>query len=219
MSYLLQNVDGIVFDFNGTLFEDERENRESWDRISLEIRGKALSDDEFSRYNGRTDRDMVRFFLPGCSDSEADRWSERKEELYKALCIERGLRLRDGSYEIFSKARDMGIRIAIASSAPRMNMDWYIPRFRLLDYFDRSAIIAGRDDIPSKPAGAIFRIALDAIGISGCHAAAFEDSRAGVLSAKDAGIRTVMRMRNPEAEPLDIPGIIEIRSFSEISLQ
>ena len=70
MSYLLQSVDGIVFDFNGTLFEDGRENRESWDRISLEIRGKALSDEEFSRYNGRTDRDMVRFFLPGCSDSE-----------------------------------------------------------------------------------------------------------------------------------------------------
>ena len=219
MSYLLQSVDGIVFDFNGTLFEDGRENRESWDRISLEIRGKALSDEEFSRYNGRTDRDMVRFFLPGCSDSEADRWSERKEELYKALCIERGLTLRNGSYEIFSKARDMGIRIAIASSAPRMNMDWYIPRFRLLDYFGRSEIIAGRDDIPSKPDGAIFRLALDAIGVSGCHAAAFEDSRAGVLSAMDAGIRTVMRMRDPEAKPLDIPGIIEIRSFSEISLQ
>ena len=150
----------------------------------------------------------------------AEDWSWKKSmEIYKDLCIGGSLDLAPGARELFEAVLSRGMRIAIASSAPKMNMDWYIPRFHLLDYFKPSAIIAGRTDIPSKPDGAIFRLALDAIGVSGCHAAAFEDSRAGVLSAMDAGIRTVMRMRNPEAEPLDIPGIIEIRSFSEISLQ
>ena len=219
MSYRLPSADGIVFDFNGTLFLDERENRESWNMIAVELRGEALSDEEFLRENGRTDADMVRAILPGVSDEEAERWSRRKEEIYKDLCISRSLDLAPGARDLFEAVLSRGMRIAIASSAPKMNMDWYIPRFHLLDYFKPSAIIAGRTDIPSKPDGAIFRLALDAIGVSGCHAAAFEDSRAGVLSAMDAGIRTVMRMRNPEAEPLDIPGIIEIRSFSEISLQ
>ena len=216
MSYLFPSADGIVFDFNGTLFLDERENRESWDIISCEIRGKALLDDEFSSLNGRTDRDMVRYLLPGCSDAEADRWSERKEGIYKKLCLDRSLPLRDGAKELFRWAIGNDMKIAIASSAPRMNMDWYIPQFNLLDYFSPAAIIAGRYDIPSKPDGAIFRLALDAIGISGDSAIAFEDSKAGVLSAKNAGIRTIYRMRNPGAAPLDIPGITEIESFTEL---
>ena len=49
MSYRLPSADGIVFDFNGTLFLDERENRESWNMIAVELRGEALSDEEFLR--------------------------------------------------------------------------------------------------------------------------------------------------------------------------
>ena len=218
MSYLLPSADGIVFDFNGTLFFDEKENRESWDMIALQIRGRALSDEEFRRENGRTDADMVRAILPGVSDEEAEVWSRRKEEAYKDLCISRSLDLAPGARELFERALERGMRIAIASSAPKMNMDWYIPRFHLLDYFSPSAIIAGRTDIPSKPDGAIFRLALESIGVSGERAIAFEDSRAGVLSARDAGIRTIYRMRSPGSESLGDPDITEIASFREITL-
>ena len=216
MSFLFPSADGIVFDFNGTLFLDERENRESWNEIAKEIRGRELSDEEFLSLNGRTDRDMVSFLIPECTVAAADMWSERKENLYRKLCIERGLGLRPESEEIFSWAIGRGMRIAIASSAPKMNMDWYIPRFRLLDYFTPETIIAGRNDIPSKPDGAIFRLALESIGIEGERAIAFEDSRSGVLSALDAGIKHVYRIKNPGAEPRDIPGITEIRSFSDL---
>ena len=218
MSYRLPSADGIVFDFNGTLFLDERENRESWNMIAVELRGEALSDEEFLRENGRTDADMVRAILPGVSDEEAERWSRRKEEIYKDLCISRSLDLAPGARDLFEAVLSRGMRIAIASSAPKMNMDWYIPRFHLLDYFKPSAIIAGRTDIPSKPDGAIFRLALESIGVEGGRAIAFEDSRAGVLSAKDAGIRTIYRMRSPGRVSLEDPDITEIGSFREIIL-
>ncbi len=218
MSYRLPNADGIVFDFNGTLFLDERENRESWNMIAIELRGYALSEEEFLRENGRRDDDMVRAILPGVSDDEAERWGCRKEEIYKDLCISRSLDLAPGARQLFEKALSRGMRIAIASSAPKMNMDWYITRFRLLDYFQPSAIIAGRTDIPSKPDGAIFRLALESIGVEGGRAIAFEDSRAGVLSAKDAGISTIYRMRCPGSASLEDPDIIEIGSIEEIIL-
>ena len=217
--YRLPNADGYVFDFNGTLFWDEKQNREAWDETVFLIRGSRLSDDEFAMLNGRNDTDTVRYLLPDADAAVRQQWADRKEMLYKEICLSQELSLSPGSIGLLEALRSRGARMAIASSAPKCNMDWYIPEFRLCDYFSRECIIAGREDIPSKPDGAIFRLALDAIGVSGCHAAAFEDSRAGVLSAMDAGIRTVMRMRDPEAEPLDIPGIIEIRSFSEISLQ
>ena len=52
-------ADGIIFDFNGTLFWDEDENREAWDKAAVMIRGKALSDSEFSSLNGRTDEETI----------------------------------------------------------------------------------------------------------------------------------------------------------------
>ena len=216
MSFRLPSADGIIFDFNGTLFLDEDENRESWNEISKAIRGKELEDDEFAAFNGRTDYDAVRFLSPGCTREYAEEWSERKEALYKKLCIDRGLELRNGSLDIFRWAKEKGLGIAIASSAPKMNMDWYIPRFHLLDYFPQDAIIAGRTDIPSKPDGTIFRLALNALGIQGEHAIAFEDSKAGVMSALDAAIAHVYRFRNPGAMPLDMPNVMEIGSFSEL---
>ena len=146
-------------------------------------------------------------------------WTERKELKYKELCLSRGLGLRDGARELFSYAKERGMGIAIASSAPKMNMDWYIPRFRLLDFFDKSCIIAGRTDIPSKPDGAIFRLALEALGADPDRTIVFEDSLSGVRSAMDAGITMIYRMRNPGSEAMAIPGITEIASFNDLREQ
>lgn len=216
MSFRLPSADGIVFDFNGTLFLDEKENRESWDAISTIIRKRALTDEEFALFNGRTDKDMIRFLIPTVSDAESDVWSERKEDIYKKLCIKNNTALADGAEALFRYAIGKGIKIAIASSAPKINMDWYIPRFHLLDYFSPSSIIAGRDDIPSKPDGTIFRLALEAIGVSGERAIAFEDSEAGVKSALDAGIKYVYRIKAPGKESIREPRLTEITSFLDL---
>ena len=209
-------ADGIIFDFNGTLFWDEDENREAWDKAAVMIRGKALSDSEFSSLNGRTDEETILYFLPDADIRTIDYWSNEKEKIYKEICLKGNPDLSPGSRELLRMLRDKGVPMAIASSAPKVNMDWYIPRFHLLDYFPQDAIIAGRTDIPSKPDGTIFRLALNALGIQGEHAIAFEDSKAGVMSALDAGIAHVYRFRNPGAMPLDMPNVMEIGSFSEL---
>ena len=219
MSYRLPDADGIVFDFNGTLFPDERENRESWNVIAVMLRGRELSDEEFRLQNGRTDEEMIQFLLPSANEKECREWGERKEDLYKDLCISHSLDLAEGARELFSHALSRGMKIAIASFAPKMNMDWYITRFGLLEYFDPKTIIAGRTDIPSKPDGTIFRLALESIGVKAERALAFEDSPAGVQSALNAGIPKVFRLRGPGYAPINLEGVTEITSLGGINLQ
>lgn len=218
MSYRLPNAEGYVFDFNGTLFWDEKQNREAWDETAREIRGQKLSDSEFASLNGRTDAETVRYLIPDGSQEVFDFWSEKKEHLYKEICLSGNTELSPGSREVLELLKGRGAKMAIASSAPLCNMEWYIPLFRLEDYFSRENIIAGRLDIPSKPDGAIFRLAFSQLGIAGQDATVFEDSRSGVLSALDAGAGTVFRIIGEGIPSLGIDGITEIPSFAGICL-
>ena len=168
-------ADGIIFDFNGTLFWDEDENREAWDKAAVMIRGRALSDSEFSSLNGRTDEETVLYFLPDADIRTIDYWSNEKEKIYKEICLKGNPDLSPGSREFLRRLKEMGVPMAIASSAPKVNMDWYIPYFNLTEFFPLERIIAGRRDIPSKPDGTIFRLAAESIGLPSSRTLIFEE--------------------------------------------
>ena len=85
MSYRLPDADGIVFDFNGTLFPDERENRESWNVIAVMLRGRELSDEEFRLQNGRTDEEMIRFLLPSADEKETEGWIAEIQRIFPGM--------------------------------------------------------------------------------------------------------------------------------------
>ena len=214
MSFL--GADGIIFDFNGTLYWDETENRKAWNRTAVMIRGKELTDEEFSFLNGRTDEETVLYFLPDADVPTIDYWSDEKEKIYKEICIKAGPRLSPGALEILSYLKSRNMPMAIASSAPKVNMDWYIPYFNLTEFFPLERIIAGRRDIPSKPDGTIFRLAAESIGLPSSRTLIFEDSESGVKAALDAGCMKVIRIRGPKGMDLSIGGIEEIASFSEL---
>ena len=216
MSFLLPNADGYIFDFNGTLLWDGRENREAWDRTALRYCGRELSDAEFLSLNGRTDEETVAYFYPSAADAVKEEMIRFKEGFYKELCIKRGLGLSPGAEAILGKLRSEGARMAIASSAPWMNMEWYIPHFSLLSYFSEERIIAGREDIPSKPDPAIFTLAMGILGTEPERTVIFEDSGSGVAAALGAGAGLVIRIKAPDAPAIRSERVKEIASFEEI---
>ena len=219
MSFLLPNADGYIFDFNGTLILDGSENREAWNRTAIAVRGKGLEDDEFLTFNGRTDSEAVHLLAPSASPEEEERIIRYKEDYYKDLCIGRGMTLAPGAEEFLSLLKETGKPMAIASSAPRMNMDWYIPYFGLLRFFREDLIIAGRTDIPSKPDPAIFLLAARMLGASPDRTIIFEDSPSGVSAALASGAMLTVRLKNPGEESIHAPGLIETDSFRDLLQQ
>ena len=209
-------ADGIIFDFNGTLYWDEEENREAWDLTAERIRGRSLSDDEFYSLNGRTDEETVLYFFPGADRETVEFWSNEKEKLYKEICMKASPELSPGAIELLQYLKSEKVPMAIASSAPKVNMDWYIPFFGLGRFFPPERIIAGRTDIPSKPDGTIFRLAAESISLSPSRTLIFEDSESGVKAALDSGCRNIIRIRGPKGRDLSLSGIREIYSFREL---
>ena len=216
MSYRLPSADGYIFDFNGTLFWDSEENREAWSAIFRKYRGQGLSDEEFALLNGRTDDETVLYLSPEMGRDERTMIALEKEALYKEICLSHDLSLSPGAEELLEYLSRMGKKMAIASSAPAINREWYIPEFRLERFFRKELIIAGRTDIPAKPDPAIFIEAMKALGCRSEDTVIFEDSDSGIRAALATGAKLVVRIC--EKGPMDTsdPRILPIRSFLEI---
>ena len=218
MSFRLPNADGYILDFNGTLLWDTAENREAWNTAAVKARGKELTEEEFRLLNGRTDEETVLYLLPDVGEDGHTALINFKERIYKELCLSHGLTLSPGSEEILGFLKENGKRMAIASSAPKMNMEWYIPEYGLERFFERRNIIAGRSDIPSKPDPAIFRLAMEMIGTEPERTVIFEDSASGVKAAIASGAFLVVRIDDGSAEGADDERVRNVRSFSELTL-
>jgi haloacid dehalogenase superfamily, subfamily IA, variant 3 with third motif having DD or ED len=196
----LKPADGIIFDFNGTLLWDNEENRKAWSDTALFYRGRPLSDAEFTFINGKSDRAAASLILGEADEKALLDCENYKEALYKELCLKSGITLTDGAVPFIKSLREKDYRLSIASSAPKCNMDWYIPAFRLHDFFAPDAIIAGRTDIKGKPAPDIFLLAAEAMGLDISRCVVFEDSLHGIAGARAAGASMIVAVACPGAD-------------------
>lgn len=80
---------GIIFDFNGTLFFDSDKQEESWEIISMRLRGRAFGKQEMQRrMHGRSGKSIFEYLLErDVPDDEVLRLMAEKEEIYRELCL------------------------------------------------------------------------------------------------------------------------------------
>ena len=74
---------GIIFDFNGTLFFDSDKQEESWEIISMRLRGRAFGKQEMQRrMHGRSGKSIFEYLLErDVPDDEVLRLMAEKEEI------------------------------------------------------------------------------------------------------------------------------------------
>ncbi|MCH3908154.1 MAG: HAD family hydrolase [Sphaerochaeta sp.] len=197
----MPNADALIFDFNGTLFWDTAFNTAAWDRISRIYRKQPYTEVEILRFNGRNSRETARFFLgPDVDEREILRVIDEKERFYRELCQKDGApRLAPGAEELLEEAHRRGIRMAIATGAPKSNVESYLRWFPILSLFG-SALLYDDGTRRGKPEPDIYRDAMRAIGATPQETVVFEDSPPGVESAGRAGIRRIYIVASPLAE-------------------
>jgi beta-phosphoglucomutase-like phosphatase (HAD superfamily) len=81
------------------------------------------------------------------------------------------------------------LKIGLASSSSCRWVEGHLARLGLRDYFE---VVRAKDDVAvTKPDPALYRSAVEKLGVLPEQAIAFEDSANGVLSAKRAGLYCV----------------------------
>jgi len=179
-------VQAVIFDFNGTLSHDEPILCEIFCDLFAEY-GRPLSAQEyFDELAGLSDPEIVRTWL-GREHPNVDEVIERRVARYREL-------VADGS-SVPGAVRDAlryaaeHVPVAIVSGAARAEIETVIEAAGLGDAV--GAIVAAEDVDDGKPHPAGYLRALELLDsrLNASDVLAFEDTEAGIASAKAAGLR------------------------------
>jgi beta-phosphoglucomutase len=182
-------LQALLFDMNGVVVDDMPFHERAW--IALAARhGRTLGAEEFRReMSGRRNRDNVRHvFGSSLSDAEVRAYQVEKEEAYRDAYRPHMAPLA-GLETLLVEARAAGLRLAVASSAPKENIDFVLDGLGLRSRFD--AIVGEAEVKQAKPDPEIYWTAAARVGVDSARCLVFEDSLAGIASGVAAGMAVV----------------------------
>lgn len=104
---------------------------------------------------------------------------------------------------------ERGLKLTIASSSPRNNIEAVLSMFNLTDYFHIT--VCGEDVKEGKPAPDIFLYTAKKIGVLPEECVVIEDSYNGVLAAKAANMKCI-GFKNPNSGNQDLSSADKIVS-------
>lgn len=175
-------IQGVIFDFNGTLFLDNDKHVKAWSKISQELRGKPITEEELhTKMNGKTNVAIIDYLSEGkASPEEKEELSLRKEQYYRDFCKAdtENFHLIKGAYDLFADLKKAGIPYTIASASIKPNIDFFVENFHLDDWMDPAKIVY--DDGTYADKIGMFEQASRYLGVPLDQLTVIEDSLAGV---------------------------------------
>lgn len=207
-------MQSIIFDFNGTLFQDTFMHRRAWGKFFAGF-GVEITDAQFydSMCGPPNDAILRKFLDPALTDSQVAELAARKEDLYRAIVRSDPAyqQLTGGAPELLDHLQARGIPFAIATGAGKGNMDFYFEVLGIGRWFDWDRIVYAEPGLPGKPDPAIYRIAMEKVGFDPSETTVVEDALPGIQSAVAAGVRRVIAI-DTTLGPKAFAGIPEVRA-------
>ena len=180
----------IVFDFNGTLSDDEPVLCEIFVHLFAE-HGKPLSAQQyFDELAGLSDPEIVRMWL-GRDHPDVDAVIAERVQRYRAAVAD-GSSVHEHVREAVRYAADR-VPVALVSGAARAEIEPVLDAAGLAPLF--SAIVSSDDVVQGKPDPEGYLRALEVLdgGIRADEVVVLEDTEAGIASAKGAGMRVIAK--------------------------
>ncbi|MBV9923890.1 MAG: HAD-IA family hydrolase [Acidobacteria bacterium] len=183
-----QTKRAALWDVDGTLIDSREYHWLSW-RGTLAEEGFDVTPEQFADSFGRRNDEILRGYFPSYNDEEITRVGEAKEVAYRRLVRERGIELLPGVRRWLDRLHAGGWRQAVASSAPRANLEVIVEALKLTGYF--AAVAAAEDVTEGKPDPQVFLVAAAKLGVEPAQCVVVEDAPAGTEAARRAGMRCV----------------------------
>jgi HAD superfamily hydrolase (TIGR01549 family) len=184
----------IVFDFNGTLSDDEPLLYEVYAELFAE-HGRPLTEEAYlDELAGNTEEEIIRRWLGRVDDALiADRIARYVERAADGRTVDDDVRAA------VRYAADR-VPIGIVSAATREEIDPVVAAAGLDGLF--SIVVSSGDVTHGKPHPEPYQRAAELLDVPPADVVAFEDTEAGVASAKAAGMQVVAVTRTLGAERL-----------------
>lgn len=181
----MANIEAVIFDLDGLIIDSEPLQWKAMN-IALEPLGIRITEAEWIEMVGRkTIENLSRLKKKYGFEGSLAEIEATKNETYRAI-IRQELKPMPGLPHAINVCRMAQLRLGVASSSVRTDIEVILESLKILDMFD--AIVSG-DQVPEgKPHPAIFLRAAQLLGIEPIHCLVLEDTVYGVVAAKAAGM-------------------------------
>ena len=184
----------VLWDLDGTLVDSEEYHWRAW-KETLDRAGVAVTYQDFlSSFGQRNDAILAKWLGENAGAGKIEQIGNDKEERYRELVRQEGLVPLPGAAEWVTRLHQEGWRQAIASSAPRSNVETVLDALGMRPWFQ--AAVAAEDVREGKPAPDVFLAAAARLGAQPQGCVVVEDARAGIEAAQRAGMRSIAVGRN-----------------------
>ncbi len=192
----------VLWDLDGTLLDSEEYHWLSW-RDTMASLGHPITRHEFlATFGLRNDEILPRWLGAGATREQIDRISREKEILYRKLLREGGVAPLAGAAEWVRRLQREGWLQAIASSAPRANVDVVLEVLEMASFFQ--ALVSAEDVTAGKPDPQVFLTAAARLDVAPQACIVVEDSPMGIEAARRAGMHCIGVSRNGRLAAADL---------------
>lgn len=179
---------GAIFDMDGLMFDTETVWQRCWSEVADEMNLEL--DPQFRKEICGTSGDLMagiiaKYYHVEDGHAIAKDVKTRVQNYLMEEVIE-----KPGLREILQFFRDNGVRIAVASSSTRGQIQRNLEKTGTAGYIDE--IISGTEIAHGKPAPDIFLYAAEMLGYDAKDCYVFEDAYNGVRAGAASGAATVM---------------------------
>lgn len=183
---MLQNVEAIIFDLDGTLIDSMWVWKEV-DSTYLKDNQLELDEQMKAHIEGMSFTEVATFFketfkLEHTVDEIKAEWI--KITMHKYL---HEVELKEGVMELLEYLRSTKIKMGIATSNSRELASAVLKRFGIDEYIDYFA--TGCEVKKGKPSPDVYLHVANKLGITPQRCLVFEDVPAGILAGKNAGMK------------------------------
>lgn len=180
---------GIIFDLDGTLIDNNFYHIESFKEFYKRMNMEFSYEDYTANINGKINKVIFPYILKReLSEEEITKYDDQKESLYRELYAPH-IKPIDGLLDFLETLKKENYPLAIATSGLPPNINFMFDNIAIRHYF--IDVVNASNITQGKPHPEIFLKAAKSINADPEKCVAFEDSVAGIRSAKAAGMKVI----------------------------
>ena len=192
----------VLWDMDGTLVDSAEYHWQAW-RDTMSREGSPITYEQFRATFGQRNDSILRQWLGEKATSELiQRIGDAKEALYRQHVRQQGISPLPGALEWIHLLHGQGWRQAIASAAPRANIETILDVLHASEYFE--TVVSAEDVHRGKPDPEVFLTAATKLGVAPKHCIVVEDAEHGIQAARAAGMKSIGVSQNGKPLPADI---------------
>jgi beta-phosphoglucomutase len=192
----------VLWDMDGTLIDSQDLHWIAW-RNTLANEGIFITHAQFlSSFGQRNDSILPQWLGDGATPERMEKIANAKEELYRRRVRRNGISPLPGVTSWLHRLHEEGWLQAVASAAPRANIDAILEALSATHIFQ--TIVSAEDVHRGKPDPEVYLTAAARVGALPERCIVVEDAVAGVEGARRAGMKSIGVSRDGNRLPADI---------------